>query len=80
MTILNHFHQSDLARDAYFFLLVGNTKYCSCPKRCHVGIRQQRSINQYFREMAHRALIRVGAQKQKYFLSYTVVNESNLLL
>ena len=27
MTIMNHFHQSDLATDAYFFLLLGNTKY-----------------------------------------------------
>ena len=26
MTIMNHFHQSNLATDAYFFLLLGNTK------------------------------------------------------
>ena len=27
MTIMNHFHQSDFATDAYFFVLLGNTKY-----------------------------------------------------
>ena len=27
MTIMNPFHQSDLATDAYFFLLLRNTKY-----------------------------------------------------
>ena len=29
MTIINHFHQSDLATDVYFFLLLGNTKYAA---------------------------------------------------
>ena len=54
MQLMNHFHQSDLATDAYLFLLLGNTKYCSSPKRRHVGIRQMRSSNEYFREMALR--------------------------
>ena len=58
MTIMNHIRLSNLATHAYFFQTIGNTKYCSSPKRRHVGVRQQRSSSEYFRDGVEGAELR----------------------
>ena len=75
------FSSVKLGHRCLFFYITWKYKiHCSSTKRRHVSIRQQLSSNEYFREMARRAVIWARAKKQKYFLNHTVVNQNNFLL